>query len=107
MKRKINRYMLVLATTAISIALVTLSMVYYGSFCDQVLGDLSTTCRLLVEVYNAGNGEQDVSSAGESVKEKMCIRDRYYATYCSLTYQRVCRLCKSYSVGAGCKPKIK
>ena len=69
MKRKINRYMLVLATTAISIALVTLSMVYYGSFCDQVLGDLSTTCRLLVEVYNAGNGEQDVSSAGESVKE--------------------------------------
>ncbi len=69
MKSKINRYMLVLATAAISIALVTLSMVYYGSFCDQVLGDLSTACRLLAEVYNAGDGTQDVSTAGASVQE--------------------------------------
>ena len=47
MKRKINQYMLVLAAVAISMALVTLSMVFYGSFRDQVFQDLSTTCQLL------------------------------------------------------------
>lgn len=66
MKRKINQYMLVLAAVAISMALVTLSMVFYGSFRDQVFQDLSTTCQLLAGVYNAADGIENVSSAGVS-----------------------------------------
>ena len=66
MKRKINQYMLVLAAVAISMALVTLSMVFYGSFRDQVFQDLSTTCQLLAGVYNASDGIENVSSAGVS-----------------------------------------
>ena len=66
MKRKINQYMLVLAAVAISMALVTLSMVFYGSFRDQVFQDLSTTCQLLAGVYNAADGIDNVSSAGVS-----------------------------------------
>ena len=66
MKRKINQYMLVLAAVAISMALVTLSMVFYGSFRDQVFQDLSTTCQLLAGVYNAADGIENVTSAGVS-----------------------------------------
>ena len=66
MKRKINQYMLVLAAVAISMALVTLPMVFYGSFRDQVFQDLSTTCQLLAGVYNAADGIENVSSAGVS-----------------------------------------
>ena len=66
MKKKINQYMMVLAATAIGMALVMLSLVFYGSFRDQVLSDLSTTGQLLAGVYNVADGIENVTSAGDS-----------------------------------------
>ncbi len=66
MKKKINRYMMLLSSVAVALTLVILSVIFYRVFAGQVMSDLSLTCGMLSDVYDAsGEMEEAVEAAGK------------------------------------------
>ena len=65
MKKKINRYMMLLAAAAIGLTLIILSVVFYRIFETQVIDDLSVTCRLLSDIYDTSGSSDSIEQVGK------------------------------------------
>ena len=65
MKKKINRYMMLLAAAAIGLTLIILSVVFYRIFETQVIDDLSVTCRLLSDIYDTSGSSNSIEQVGK------------------------------------------
>lgn len=75
MKKKINRQLLLISSTAVIVTLVLVVTVFYGLFQQQVIADLRTCAHVLAAIENAGGEQAVYGSSLEDVRITIIAAD--------------------------------